>query len=268
MRGAGYNTGMREFDELVSLMDRLRGEGGCPWDREQTPRDLRGYLLEEAYEVIEAIDEERPELLREELGDLLFQIVFLARIAAERGQFTVRDVARDVTEKMTRRHPHVFGDSDAATSTEVLRQWEEIKAREKESNGTPRPGSAIDGIPRSLPGLLRAERIGAKASRVGFDWARPEDVLQKIDEELGELRTAALSEPRERMEEEFGDLLFTLVNLARHLGVHAEGALQVASDRFANRFRRLESELRRQGRDPASESPEELERLWQQAKRA
>jgi len=257
---------MREFDELVTLMDRLRGEGGCPWDREQTPQDLRGYLLEEAYEVVEAIDEDRPELLREELGDLLFQIVFLARIACERGQFTIRDVARDVTEKMTRRHPHVFGDSDASTSAEVLRQWEEIKAREKEGAGRSRPGSAIDGIPRSLPGLLRAERVGAKASRVGFDWTRPEDVLEKIDEEIGELRAATLSEPLERMEEEFGDLLFSLVNLARHLGIHAEGALQVASDRFADRFRRLESELRRQGRDLARESPEEIERLWQQAK--
>jgi tetrapyrrole methylase family protein/MazG family protein len=262
---------MREFEDLVALMNRLRDEGGCPWDREQTPQDLRGYLLEEAYEVIDAIDDGRPQLLAEELGDLLFQIVFLARIHAERGDFSIADVASAVTRKMTRRHPHVFADSTASTSAEVLRQWEEIKRREKEeAAGDPDApvASAIDGIPRSLPALLRAERLGTKASRVGFDWADARGVLDKIDEELGEFRAAALEESGARAEEEFGDLLLSLVSLARHLGIHAEGALQTANDRFARRFRKVEELLRRRGKDAATLGPDDLERLWQEAKRS
>src|SRR5262245_42811249 len=175
---------MQEFDDLVTLMDRLRGEGGCPWDREQTPQDLRGYLLEEAYEVVDAIDDGRAAPLREELGDLLFQIVFLARIHTERGEVTIHDVARDIPAKMTRLHPHLFADSQAGTSAEVLRQWEDIKRREKEarqaaSGGA--PGSALDGVPRSLPALLRAERLGTRAARAGFDWTSAKDVLEKIE---------------------------------------------------------------------------------------
>jgi len=261
---------MQEFDELVALMDRLRSEGGCPWDREQTPQDLRGYLLEEAHEVVDAIDDGRPAPLREELGDLLFQIVFLARIHAERGEFTIRDVAREITEKMTRRHPHVFADASAGTSTEVLRQWEDIKRREKESKKTEAgeaPASALDGVPRSLPGLLRAERLGTRASRAGFDWTQPKEVLEKVEEEIGELRRAVDGEGSERVAEEFGDVLFALANLARHLGVHSEGALQGASDRFGRRYRRIEEELRRRGSDISKESPAELERLWQAAKK-
>jgi tetrapyrrole methylase family protein/MazG family protein len=261
---------MQEFDDLVVLMDRLRGENGCPWDREQTPQDLRGYLLEEAYEVVDAIDDGKPGPLREELGDLLFQIVFLARIHAERGEFTVRDVARDIAEKMTRRHPHVFADSTAGTSAEVLRQWEDIKRREKEAKQA-RTGdttaSALDGVPRSLPALLRAERLGTRASRAGFDWTEPKGVLEKIEEEIGELRRAVDGEGGERVAEEFGDVLFALANLARHLGVHSEGALQGASDRFVRRYRRIEEELRLRGSDVSKESPEELDRLWRQAKK-
>jgi tetrapyrrole methylase family protein/MazG family protein len=256
---------MTEFDDLVSLMDRLRSEDGCPWDRQQTPRDLRGYLLEEAYEVVEAIDSGSPEPLCEELGDLLFQIVFLSRIASEEGQFTVRDVARGIEEKMRRRHPHVFGDSTASTPEEVLLQWEEIKRREKQDKAVAEP-SALDGIPRSLPALLRAERLGTKASRVGFDWSRPDEVLAKVDEEIAELRAAVAHETPERVAEEFGDLLFALANLARHLGVHAEGALQETNERFTQRFRKIEGELRQRGSDPGKESLEELERLWRKAK--
>lgn len=258
---------MKEFEDLVALMDRLRGEGGCPWDREQTPGDLRAYLLEEAYEVVEAIDAGLPQPLKEELGDLLFQVVFLARIYAERGDFTIRDVAAAITEKMTRRHPHVFGDSTASTSGEVLRQWEEIKRAERAQDPMASPPSAIDGIPRSLPALLRAERLGTKAARVGFDWSRKEEVLAKIDEELGELRAAIDGEGAERVSEEFGDVLFALANLARHLGVHGEGALQDANDRFAARFRHVENDLRERGSDPSKETLDELEELWQKAKR-
>ncbi len=249
-------------------MDRLRGEGGCPWDREQTPRDLRGYLLEEAYEVVEAIDDGRPGPLREELGDLLFQIVFLARIHAERGDFTIREVALGIADKMTRRHPHVFADSTASTPAEVLRQWEQIKRQEKDDgNGGDKGASALDGIPRALPALLRAERIGAKASRVGFDWNDAKEVLAKIEEEVDEFKQAAGGEGRERMEEEFGDLLFALVNLARHLGIHAEGALQVANERFSRRFRILEAELHARGSDPSREDAATLDGLWREAKR-
>lgn len=258
---------MQEFDELVALMDRLRGEGGCPWDREQTPQDLRGYLLEEAYEVVDAIDGGSPEPLREELGDLLFQIVFLARIHAESGAFTIRDVAHDITEKMTRRHPHVFADSTAGTSAEVLRQWEDIKRREKEAKGADAPSSALDGVPRSLPALLRAERLGARASRAGFDWTQPREVLEKIEEEVAELRRAVEAEGPARVTEEFGDVLFAMANLARHLGVHSEGALQEASDRFGRRYRHVEDALRRRGSDISKEGPEELDRLWQEAKK-
>ena len=261
---------MKEFDDLVALMDRLRGEGGCPWDREQRPQDLRGYLLEEAYEVVEAIDRGEPGPLREELGDLLFQIVFLARIFAETGDFTIRDVIHDITEKMTRRHPHVFADSTAGTASEVLRQWEEIKRRERQEkeagNDAGGASSALDGVPRSLPALLRAERLGARASRVGFDWSESGEVLEKIGEEIGELRRAVEGEGPERIAEEFGDVLFALANLARHLGVHAEGALQEASSRFTSRFQQIESELRSRGSDPSRESLDELEKLWRRAK--
>jgi len=258
---------MEEFDALVALMDRLRGPNGCPWDREQTPRDLRGYLLEEAYEVVESIDAGEPGPLCEELGDLLFQIVFLARIGAETGSFTIRDVARRITEKMTRRHPHVFGDASARTPAEVLRQWEEIKRREKGEahQGGPEP-SALDGIPRSLPGLARAERMGEKASRLGLDWSRPEEVLEKVEEEVRELRRALDHEPPERVSEEFGDALFALANLARHLGVHAEAALQAANEKFGSRFRRIEPDLRALGPEAARETPEALDRLWRRAK--
>lgn len=261
---------MQEFDALVALMDRLRDEGGCPWDREQTPKDLRGYLLEEAYEVVDAIDDGRPEPLREELGDLLFQIVFLSRIYQERGSFTIRDVANGIAEKMTRRHPHVFGDATASTPEEVLRQWETIKRAEKAAApGAQAEGlaSALGGIPRALPGLLRAERLGAKASRVGFDWSHPNEVMKKIEEELGELKEALASEGTDRAGEEFGDLLFALVNLGRHLGVHAEGALQLANDRFTGRFRYIEAALSARGSDPSRASLEEMERLWNEAKR-
>jgi len=261
---------MQEFDDLVALMDRLRGENGCPWDREQTPQDLRGYLLEEAHEVVDAIDDGRPAPLREELGDLLFQVVFLSRIFSERGDFTIRDVARGITEKMTRRHPHVFADSTAGTSAEVLRQWEDIKRREKEAKqaeGGGAPASALDGVPRSLPALLRAERLGTRAARAGFDWTEPKEVLEKVEEEIGELRRAVDGESDERIAEEFGDVLFALANLARHLGVHSEGALQGASDRFARRYRRIEDELRGRGSDISKETPAELDRLWQRAKK-
>jgi MazG family protein len=249
-------------------MDRLRDPGGCPWDREQSPADLRSYLLEEAYELAEAIDDGDPAAQREELGDLLFQIVFLARIAKERGEFDVDDVARGVTEKMIRRHPHVFAGGDAADSPAVLRQWEEIKRAEK---GSPEGASALDGIPRGLPGLLRAQRLGTKAARIGFDWTSAAEVLEKVREETAELDAEMRGGPaaRKARENEFGDLLFSLVSLGRHLGLDPEAALQKANAKSERRFRALEKRIDRErgsGGAPAALDAATLDRLWREVK--
>jgi MazG family protein len=259
----------RRFEELVAIMDRLRGPDGCPWDREQDYGTLRGYLLEECYEVAEALDRGDPGALCEELGDLLFQIVFLARIAKEEGRFGIDDVVRGIAEKMIRRHPHVFGSGSARDSDEVLRHWERIKREEKngsEGNDAPRRASVLDGIPRALPALLKAQRLGTKAARIGFDWARPQDVLDKVEEELAELRQAVERSERDPAREELGDLLFSLAMLARHLEVEPEGALEQANRKFVQRFAWIEAELERQGEAIEEAGLERLESLWRQAK--
>jgi len=255
---------MENWQSLLQLMDRLREPGGCPWDREQTTADLKSYLLEEAYEVLEAIESGDPSALREELGDLLFQIVFLARIAKEEGQFTADDVAAAVTEKMIRRHPHVFGDSEAATSGEVLRQWEEIKKRERRDSPS---RSALDGIPKGLPALLAAQRLGTKAARIGFDWAGASQVLEKVEEEISELREAIATGDSERSGEELGDILFTIASLGRHLGVEPETSLTGANRRFSRRFRTVERLIAESGERAEDLSPERLDELWEEAKR-
>lgn len=254
---------LENFEKLVEIMDRLRDPDGCPWDREQDYDSLRGYLLEEAYEVAEALDGGAPAAVCEELGDLLFQIVFLSRIAKERGEFTVADVIRGIGEKMIRRHPHVFGDAVAETSAEVLTRWEEIKRQEKPD---PRVASALDGIPAGLPALLRAQRLGAKAARVGFDWERPADILVKIEEELAELREAFSRGEKAALRDELGDVLFALSMLARRLEIDPEGALQGSNLKFQRRFAWIEAELRRQGRSVEKAGLERLEALWQRAK--
>ena len=225
--------------------------------------DLKAYLLEEAYEVVDAIGSGRPEELKEELGDLLFQVVFLARIAKERGEFTADDVAAAITGKMTRRHPHVFGDATARTSGEVLRQWEEIKRAEKPA---PENASTLDGVPRSLPALLRAQRLTTKAARIGFDWPGIEPVLEKADEELRELKSALRSGDRREAGEELGDLLFVLANLARHLGSDPESTLHDANAKFERRFRRVEDLMRERGLVRGKTPLEEMDRLWDLAK--
>jgi len=252
------------FANLLSIMDRLRDPGGCPWDREQTYATLRNYLLEECYEVVEALDAGDRTGLREELGDLLFQIVFLSRLAKEEGAFTAEDVATGIAEKMVRRHPHVFGDERADTSEQVLRNWEEIKRKEK---GAPAvPASVLAGIPRGLPALLKAQRLGTKASRVGFDWHRDADVLDKIDEEVGELRRAAEAGRPEDVREEFGDLLFSLVMLARRLEVDAEEALEGANRKFQARFHEVERRLAAAGIPIQEAGLETLDRVWGEVK--
>ncbi len=256
------------FETLVWIMDRLRDpDEGCPWDREQDYASLRGYLLEECYEVAEALDRQDLPALREELGDLLFQIVFLSRLAQEERAFTAADVVRGISEKMIRRHPHVFGSATAETADDVLRAWEEIKRREKRGRSGGPPKSVLDGIPRALPALLKAQRLGTKAARVGFDWPDDSGVLDKLREELDELREALQSPDEARADEEIGDLLFTVVMLARRRGVDAERALEAANRKFVERFRHIEDELARRGVPLEQAGAELLNEIWDAAKR-
>jgi tetrapyrrole methylase family protein/MazG family protein len=263
------------FDRLVQLMARLRAPGGCPWDRKQTHESLKPYLLEEAYEVLETIDGKDAAALREELGDLLLQVVFHAQIGGEAGAFTIDQVLETLNEKLTRRHPHVFGEAKAANAEEVLHRWEEIKRAERSrTEPAQQPSSSLDGVPKTLPALLRAYQMQARASRVGFDWPHTADgierVVEKVEEEIGELTEALQREPREesreRVEAEFGDLLFALVNLSRLLKVNPEEALRRASNRFAERFRYIESRAARSGRSLEQMTLAEMDALWEEAK--
>ena len=257
----------RTFDDLVAIMNRLRDPGGCPWDREQTYATLRGYLIEECYEVVDALDRADLPALCEELGDLLFQIVFLARLASEDGVFAAADVVEGIAAKMTRRHPHVFEGDTVADSAEVLVRWEEIKKVEKQDAGkSDAEVSVLAGIPPALPALVKAQRLGAKAARVGFDWREDGDVLAKLDEETAELRSAVLSGDRAAMCEEIGDALFTVAMLARRLDVDADAALAAANAKFHARFTRVEEELRK-ARIPIGEAGLALmDRLWNEVK--
>jgi len=259
---------LKEIEDLLEIMRRLRDpETGCPWDREQTFRTIAPYTLEEAYEVADAIERDDMAGLKDELGDLLFQVVFHARMAQEAGRFDFADVARGLAEKMRRRHPHVFGDArveDAAAQTEA---WEAHKAKEAEARGEAR--GVLNGIPVGLPSLVRAQKLGKRAARVGFDWPDTAGVLDKLEEETRELHEAvqALPDAPERAEEELGDLLFTIANLARHLGADAEGALRRANLKFEQRFGYIEARLAEDGRGPEDVSAKELERLWAEAKK-
>ncbi|MCS6816702.1 MAG: nucleoside triphosphate pyrophosphohydrolase [Blastocatellia bacterium] len=257
------------FEALVELVEKLRGPDGCPWDKQQTYETLAPMTIEEAYELLEAIETGNVEQMKAELGDLIFQVVFYAKIAKERGEFTIEDVIAHVHEKMTRRHPHVFGDATARTSEDVLRRWEAIKLQEKAQRGGPEPPSILDGVSSRLPALIEATQLAERASRVGFDWGDAVSALEKLDEEVAEFKHAmeTMPENRERLKEEIGDLLFMVANLARLLGLDAETALKAANRKFKERFRYIESELRRQGRSPEESTLEEMERLWQEAKR-
>jgi len=256
------------FQDLIAVMDRLRDPGGCPWDREQTYATLRGFLIEECYEVVDALDREDLPALREELGDLLFQIVFLSKLATETGAFTVHDVVSGIAAKMVRRHPHVFGVTVAADSAEVLVRWEEIKRLEKQDAGkTEHDGSVLAGVPASLPALVKAQRLGAKAARVGFDWREDADVVLKLDEEAAELRQAVADGDRAQIREEIGDALFTVAMLARRLDIDADEALAGANAKFKARFTEVENALRRRGTPIEAAGLPLLERLWNEAKR-
>lgn len=252
----------QRFLELLSVMARLRGDGGCPWDREQTRASLRPFLVEEAYEVLEALDRGDPASLMEELGDLLFQVVFHVAIAQERGEFSMDDLLTALVEKMVRRHPHVFGDRQVRTAAEALAQWEALK----QSEGTGPRRSVLHGIPRSLPGLLRAQRIQHRAARVGFDWQDPVAALDKVREEVAEVEAALRAGAGERVGAEIGDLLFAVVNVARLADTDPEAALQGAIERFRERFQWMEDAADERGRELRALTLEEMERLWMEAK--
>jgi nucleoside triphosphate diphosphatase len=260
----GKQTGAA-VTQLVGLMQRLLAEGGCPWDREQTLGTLVPYLVEETYEVVDAIAAGDVADHGEELGDLLLQIVFQSELRFAEGKFGIDDVARGIVAKLVRRHPHVFGDVVAKDAESVLANWAKLKAVEKAEKGK---HGALDGIPRSAPALLRATRAGEKAGAVGFDWPDADGPRAKVDEELAELDEARRGGDRAEMQRELGDALFALVNLARKLGLDAEQALRDATDRFATRFRHVETALAAQGRAVADAGPQEQERLWQSAKQA
>jgi tetrapyrrole methylase family protein / MazG family protein len=260
----GKQTGA-EVTKLVGLMQRLLAPDGCPWDREQTLETLVPYLVEETYEVVDALAAGDADDHREELGDLLLQIAFQSELRFAEGKFGIDDVARGIVAKLVHRHPHVFGDVVAKDADAVVSNWAKLKAAEKAKKGK---HGALDGVPKSAPALLRATRTGEKAGAVGFDWPDPDGPRAKIDEELAELDEARRGGDKKRMQEELGDLLFATVNLARRWGLDAEQSLRDATDRFARRFGHLERELAAQGRAVADAPPDEQDRLWEAAKRA
>ena len=251
------------FQNLCNIVARLRAPGGCPWDREQTHESLLPALIEEAYEVAEAARAKDDAHLREELGDLLLVVVMHAEIARESRRFDIGEVIRDVSDKLVRRHPHVFGTSDACDSGAVLKQWEAIKREEKKADP-----HYLASLPKALPALMRAQKAQSKAARVNFDWTDVRDVVAKVEEELGETKEAIASKDRARIEEEIGDMLFAVVNLARKCKIDAESALQRATDKFVTRFNRLEDEMRRRGKKLGDVDLGEMDAIWEQIKQA
>ena len=254
-----------QFERLLEIMKRLREPGGCPWDREQTRVSLKPFLVEETYEVLEAIESGETEALEEELGDLLLQVVFHAQIAAERGEFNMAALLARLIDKMVSRHPHVFGEATVASPEEALAQWEAIKQREAHHAGRRR--SVIEGVPRALPSLLRAQRITSKASRVNFDWPDARAAWSKVEEECREAAAALTDGDRARLQDELGDVLFSVVNVARLASIDAEEALQGAIEKFRRRFTGMEDDLSEQGKSVGSVSQAELERSWEAVKR-
>jgi MazG family protein len=251
---------------LMKIIKKLRSPSGCPWDREQTREKMGYYLIEEAHEVKEAIDEGSPLRIKEELGDLLFQLLTIIEMSEERGDFTLPDVITMARDKMVRRHPHVFGKRAANNANEVVANWIRIKKEEKKD----REGgdSVLSGIPRSIPSLHRAYLITQRASRVGFDWEDKEGVLKKLEEEMSEFQKAVSEGDQERIAQEMGDILFALVNLGRFLGISPESALQESVNRFTSRFHYIEQRLRERGKDPSQSTLEEMDQLWEEAKKA
>jgi tetrapyrrole methylase family protein / MazG family protein len=254
-----------KFQRLVEIMARLRAPGGCPWDREQNFDTIKPYTLEETYEVLDAIDRRDWENLSEELGDFVLQAVFYAQMAAEEDKFGIEDALDAINEKLIRRHPHVFGDASAETSGDVLRKWGEIKSEEKKAKGNAED-SLLAGVPRALPALVEAQQIASRAAGVGFDWENPEQVIEKLHEELAEFAEARKNESQAELEGELGDLLFVVVNLARFVKVDPEQALRKTNAKFRDRFGYIERKLAERGKSPRESNIAEMEALWQEAK--
>jgi len=252
-----------EFQKLIELMATLRGENGCPWDKKQTLETLKPYLIEETYELIDAIESKEAGRVKEELGDLLFQIVFLSRVCCDRGLFSIENVIEEIHSKMIRRHPHVFGEVKADTSKEVLDQWYRIKSKEKKKK---KKTSVTDDIPKNLPALRKAFRLQRKVAVVGFDWSKIEDVMKKVDEELAELRKGIEQENHDAIEEEIGDLLFSIVNAARYLNIDAENALNKTIAKFTERFRQIETKLTANGKNIEEFTLEQMDAEWEKVK--
>ena len=275
MSAVTQSVGTR-FERLVDIMRKLRAPDGCPWDREQTPASLRPFVLEETYEVLEAIEHGSPAQLCEELGDFLFEAVFLAQMSEEAGQFGIGDAIDAICDKLVRRHPLVFARGDAdppLTSHQVIEKWETLKAREREAAGQPakRAKTTLGGVPKTLPALLRAYEISSRAAAVGFDWDRADDVLDKIDEEVAEVRREVESGATghmSRAEEEMGDLLFAIANLSRKLGVEPEAALRRANEKFTARFDAVERAITARGQSLSTSTLEEMEVEWEKVKKA
>jgi tetrapyrrole methylase family protein/MazG family protein len=250
----------KSFEDIVKLSEHLRSPEGCPWDREQTLDTLKSFIVEEAYEVVQAIEANDPAELKEELGDLLFQIVFASQISSEEGKFHIEEVLNQLYSKLIRRHPHVFGDKKAQDAEEAIKRWQGEKLKE-----TTRKRNLLE-IPRSMPALLRAQRVGEKASQVGFDWQSASDVLDKVKEELDELHEAIKADQRNSIEREWGDLVFSLVNLARHLKLDSETAAHGAVDNFIERFSKIERKAKEEGSELSGLTLREMDELWKKAK--
>jgi len=254
----------KNLEDIISLVKTLRGPDGCPWDREQTLQDLKSYLIGETYEILDAIDQNNPDHIKEEAGDVLFLIIFLIDILEETSDVTIHAVIAEVTEKMIRRHPHVFADKKATTSDEVKANWRTIK---KELEGKPAAGlSVLDGIPAFLPALIQAQLLTQKASQVGFDWQSPQQIFEKIEEELGELKESMELNEHNKIAAELGDVLFSLVNLSRFLKIDSETVLRKTIKKFTERFHFIEQSLRDAGHDITKTSLKEMELLWEKAK--
>ena len=251
---------MDKIERIKHIVEALRGENGCPWDKRQTPKTIKNYLLEEAYELVDAIERGSHQAIKEELGDLLFLIVFLAYLYEEVGKFDLKNVIDTVEEKMIRRHPHVFGGVKVRDEREIRIRWQKIKSEEKLQS------SILDGIPKALPALMLAYKVGSRAATVGFDWQRAEDVILKVEEEIEEFKRALKQGNRDRIEEELGDILFSCANLARLLNIQPEEALRKTVYKFKDRFQFIEKRLREQGRDLEETSLKEMDALWERAK--
>ncbi len=254
----------KEFQKLSEIVDKLMSENGCPWDRVQTRETLKPYLVEECYETLEALDENDPEKIKDELGDLMYQILFHSKISEQKNEFGIQDVVKTISEKMIRRHPHVFEEASAETPDQVVDQWEEIKKTEKASS---QRDSALSGIPPHLPALARSQKLQKKAAKCGFDWQKIDDVFLKLDEEIAEFKQAILSGDPAASTEELGDILFVLVNIAKFKKIDAEEALRQTNQKFIRRFRYIEEQALKQKRDLKDLSLEEMESHWQDAKK-